>query len=106
MATTVDDLIDLKDQAVAACHAAVAAWETGDFADAFDMNTCRDVIERAELYDTAEECDEAVSIEDFEEMQAKERATCSKCLARTYRGEECVCPDGGDAEDYDEARGA
>lgn len=35
--------------------------------------------------------------------QAKEAATCSKCLARTYRGEECVCDtDEGDAEDYDE----
>jgi hypothetical protein len=38
------------------------------------------------------------------EERAKERATCSVCLARTYRGnEECVCEDGGDAEDYDEA---
>lgn len=35
--------------------------------------------------------------------RVKERATCSGCLARTYRGnEECVCEDGGDAEDYDE----
>jgi L-2-hydroxyglutarate oxidase LhgO len=34
--------------------------------------------------------------------EAKERATCSVCLARTYRGEECVCDDGGDAEDYNE----
>lgn len=38
------------------------------------------------------------------EERAKERATCSVCLARTYRGnEECVCEDGGDAEDFDEA---
>lgn len=38
------------------------------------------------------------------EERAKERATCSVCLARTYRGnEDCVCEDGGDAEDYDEA---
>ena len=35
--------------------------------------------------------------------RAKERSTCSVCLARTYRQEECVCEDGGDAEDYDEA---
>lgn len=35
------------------------------------------------------------------EAQAKERSTCSVCLARTYRQEECVCEDGGDAEDYD-----
>jgi hypothetical protein len=40
------------------------------------------------------------------EEAAKERATCSVCLARTYRGEECVCEDGGDAEDYDEALAA
>jgi hypothetical protein len=38
------------------------------------------------------------------EERAKARATCSVCLARTYRGnEECVCEDGGDAEDFDEA---
>lgn len=44
--------------------------------------------------------------EDAEEA-AKERATCSTCLARTYRGnEECVCDDEGDAEDYDEALSA
>lgn len=35
------------------------------------------------------------------EDEAKERATCSTCLARTYRGEECVCENGGDAEDFD-----
>lgn len=35
------------------------------------------------------------------EQEAKERSTCSACLARTYRGEECVCEDGGDAEDFD-----
>lgn len=34
---------------------------------------------------------------------AKERSTCSNCLARTYRDEECVCEDEGDAEEYDEA---
>lgn len=70
MATTVDDLIYLKDDAVAACYAAVAAWETGDFANAFDMNTCRNVIERAELYDAADEDDQAVSIEDYERLEA------------------------------------
>jgi hypothetical protein len=39
-----------------------------------------------------------------EDDEAKERATCSRCLARTYRDERCVCEDGGDAEDYDEVR--
>lgn len=33
---------------------------------------------------------------------AKNRSTCSVCLARTYRSEDCLCPGGGDAEDYDE----
>ena len=95
--------IDLKDSAVASCYEVVA----GDLAAA--ARGCQAVIERAELYDAAEES-EAVSIEDFEAnyagpiVRAKERATCSQCLARTYRNEECVCRDGGDAEDYDEAR--
>lgn len=37
------------------------------------------------------------------EEAAKDRSTCSHCLARTYRGnEDCVCEgDQGDAEDYD-----
>lgn len=35
--------------------------------------------------------------------RANEAATCSKCLARTYRSESCVCEDGGDAEDFDVA---
>ncbi len=34
------------------------------------------------------------------EYEAKLRATCSGCLARTYRGEDCVCTD-GDAESYE-----
>lgn len=38
-----------------------------------------------------------------EEHEAEQRATCSVCLARRYRGEECLCNDGGDAEDYYEA---
>lgn len=33
--------------------------------------------------------------------EAKERSTCSVCLARTYRHEECICEPEGDAEDYD-----
>jgi hypothetical protein len=38
--------------------------------------------------------------------ELKERATCSECLARTYRDEECVCPgDAGDAEVFDEIFG-
>jgi hypothetical protein len=44
-------------------------------------------------------------ITEEDDDEAKERATCSRCLARTYRNEECVCEDGGDAEDYDEVRG-
>lgn len=35
-------------------------------------------------------------------MPAKERSVCSICLARTYRDEECVCDDDGDAEVYEE----
>ena len=34
--------------------------------------------------------------------EAKERSTCSTCLARTYRGEGCMCIDDGNVEDYDE----
>jgi hypothetical protein len=42
------------------------------------------------------------------EEAAKERSTCSHCLSRTYRQEECLCPvepgaPEGDAEDFDEA---
>lgn len=50
--------------------------------------------------------DEVVLIDGMQpaaEEEAKQRATCSTCLARTYRHEECVCEDGGNAEDYDEA---
>lgn len=36
-------------------------------------------------------------------QEARERATCSECGARTYRSEECFC-DEGDGEDYDEVR--
>jgi hypothetical protein len=36
--------------------------------------------------------------DESEDEDAKARATCSGCLARTYRDEECVCLDGGDAE--------
>lgn len=47
--------------------------------------------------------DEIELIIDSAVGKAKERATCSACLARTYRGnEDCLCPGGGDAEDYDE----
>lgn len=48
--------------------------------------------------------DEAPSLDDL-----RERGTCSGCLARTWRVEECVCEDGGDAEDvrdeFDARRG-
>lgn len=64
MATTIDDLIGLKDEAVDACGGVVAAWETGDLAAA--VRECQAVIERAELYDAAEEDENATSIEDYE----------------------------------------
>jgi hypothetical protein len=70
MATTVDDLIYLKDDAVAACAEVLAAWETGDFAGVFDPNMVRTIVERAELYDAADEDDQAVSIEDHERLEA------------------------------------
>lgn len=67
MATTVDDLIDLKNEAVDACGAIVAAWENRNLAVIETaVQQAKDVVERAELYDAAEESD-AVSIEDYEE---------------------------------------
>lgn len=67
MGTTVDDLIELKDQAVAACAAAAAAWASSKL-DAIESaaRLCEEAVERGELYDAAEESD-AVSIEDYEE---------------------------------------
>jgi hypothetical protein len=64
MATSTDDLIALKDEAVGACGAVLAAWESGDLAAA--ANQCRDVIKRAEIYDAADEDPDAVDIEDYE----------------------------------------
>jgi hypothetical protein len=43
-------------------------------------------------------------VDEENDDEAEGRATCSRCLARTYRDEQCVCEDGGDAEDYDEVR--
>lgn len=42
-----------------------------------------------------------VKVFENEELLAdlRERGTCSECGARTYRHEECMCDDGGDAED-------
>lgn len=65
MATTIDDLIAVKDQALSACASVVAAWESGDLAGA--AQECQAAVEFGELYDRAEENPDAVSIEDFEE---------------------------------------
>jgi hypothetical protein len=64
MPTSTDDLIALKEEAVDACGAVVAAWESGDLAAAADQ--CRDVIERAKIYDAADEDPDAVDIADYE----------------------------------------
>lgn len=55
-------------------------------------------------YDPAAEDEDGVPIfsEETREQAARERATCSECGARTYRAEECVCEEGGDAEVYEE----
>jgi hypothetical protein len=72
--TTVDDLIDLKDNAVAVSYRAVEAvlavfGETAEGAMGDLLAEARDVRDRAELYDAADESD-AVSIEDYEENYA------------------------------------
>lgn len=71
MATTVDDLIYLKDDAVAACAAIVAAWEDRAL-DVIEgaVHQAKDIAERAELYDAADQDDQAVSIEDYERLEA------------------------------------
>jgi hypothetical protein len=73
MATTVDDLIYLKDDAVSACYTAVetilAVWgETAEGGMGELLSTCRSVIERDQLYDAADEDDDAVSIEHYEQL--------------------------------------
>jgi hypothetical protein len=71
MATTVDDLIALKDEAVAACYAAVAAWEVNDLREIeAAANGCEEVTKRAELYDRAEEDDSVLSVDELEELEA------------------------------------
>jgi hypothetical protein len=68
MATTVDDLIGLKDEAVAACSGVVAAWENRDLAVIETaVQHAQDVVDQAERYDAADEDDEVVSVEDYEE---------------------------------------
>jgi hypothetical protein len=85
---------------------AIAAQHDGEVlaarADCYRFTRTQLVMVREQLAadvarDLGEDVREAVA-----EERAKERATCSVCLARTYRGEECVCEDAGDAEDYDE----
>lgn len=68
MATTVDDLIALKDEAVSACHAVISAWEKGDLAAA--ARYCQAVVDQAEVYDAADEHADAVSVEDYEQNYA------------------------------------
>jgi hypothetical protein len=74
MSTTVDDLIDLKNDAVDACGAIVAAWENRQL-DVIEkaVEQAKDVGERAELYDAADEDDTVCSVEELEEKQAPQR---------------------------------
>lgn len=79
MGTTVDDLVDLKDNAVGVAYKAVEAvlavfGESTEGAMGELLTEARDVVERAELYDAADES-EAVSIEDYEENYAPEEGT-------------------------------
>lgn len=71
MGTTVDDLIDLKNEAVDACNALVAAWESRKL-DELDSaaRAAADAVARAELYDAADEDEDAVSIEHYEELES------------------------------------
>jgi hypothetical protein len=73
--TTVDDLIDLKDNAVAVSYRAVEAvlavfGETAEGAMGELLAEARDVRDRAELYDAADEDDQAVSIEHHEALES------------------------------------
>jgi hypothetical protein len=75
MGTTVDDLIDLKDNAVGVAYKAVEAvlavfGESTEGAMGELLTEARSVVERAELYDAADEDDDAVSIEDYEKLEA------------------------------------
>jgi hypothetical protein len=73
MATTVDDLIDVKNEAVDACGAIVAAWENRQL-DVIEkaVHQCQDVVARHELYDAADEDDTVCSIEEYEEKHPEE----------------------------------
>lgn len=75
MATTVEDLIELKDQAVDLAYNVVetvlAVWsepEEGGMRDLIEQ--ARAVMERDRLYDAAEEDDTVCSIEAYEERIA------------------------------------
>jgi hypothetical protein len=62
MSTTVDDLIDLKDEAVAASHAAVAAWEQRDLNGLeAAARFCQEVVDHAARYDAADLRDMALA---------------------------------------------
>lgn len=79
MATTVDDLIELKNAAVDCAYNTVetilAVFGEADGAMGQLLAQAREVIAQDELYDAAEASD-AVSIEDYEENHAaKEGAT-------------------------------
>lgn len=77
MATTVDNLIDLKDMAVGACGQIAALVTDAQLGRKTDMEALSaiarvalEVTERSELYDVADQDDDAVSIEDYEDRHA------------------------------------
>lgn len=75
MGTTVDDLIDLKDEAVGVVYNAVETvlavfGEHPEGAMGELLAMARAVSERDRLYDAAEEDETAVSIEDYEALEA------------------------------------
>ena len=69
MATTVDDLIALKDQAVAACAAVVASWEHGDLAAA--ARFCEAVCLDSDDYDAADADDSVADLAAWKERAAR-----------------------------------
>lgn len=98
MGTTVDDLIDLKDMAVALAYSVRAALadRAVPLAQLSDLHSrAESVVERAELYDAAEESD-AVSIEDYEENHAEPVDRCEACDAERGDGYCQECPNDPD----------
>lgn len=88
MSTTVDDLIDLKDNALSCAYHAQRIMRDiltepnvalGYYRPDLRLllADAEDVIERSELYDRAEEDDGAVSVEHYEELEVKRNAEAS-----------------------------